>query len=98
MFVAEVVGNVWGTRKHCSLCDKRLLLVRAIDPFTEKHLGDAQMAVEYCTGSGPGSIVLVMDEGGSARSVLHDEKAPIRTVIVGIVDSVTSGGKVKKYE
>lgn len=98
MFVAEVVGNVWGTRKHCSLCDKRLLLVRAIDPFTEKHLGDAQMAVEYCTGSGPGSIVLVMDEGGSARSVLHDEKAPIRTVIVGIVDSVVSGGKVKKYE
>jgi microcompartment protein CcmK/EutM len=30
--------------------------------------------------------------------VLHDEKAPIRTVIVGIVDSVVSGGKVKKYE
>lgn len=98
MFVAEVVGNVWGTRKHCSLCDKRLLLVRPIDPQTETPLGDAQMAVEYVTGSGPGSIVLVMDEGGSARSVLHDEKAPIRTVIVGIVDSVVSGGKVKKYD
>jgi microcompartment protein CcmK/EutM len=89
MFVAEVVGNVWGTRKHCSLCDKRLLLVRPIDPL---------MAVEYGTGAGPGSIVLVLDEGGSARSVLHDEKAPIRTVIVGVVDSVTSGGKVKKYD
>lgn len=99
MFVAEVVGNVWGTRKHCSLCDKRLLLVRPIDPMTEKHVGDAVMAVEYGgTGAGPGSVVLVMDEGGSARSVLHDEKAPIRTVVVGIVDSVTSGGKVKKYD
>ena len=98
MFVAEVVGNAWGTRKHCSLCDKRLLLVRPIDPLTESPLGDALMAVEYGTGAGPGSIVLVMDEGGSARSVLHDEKAPIRTVVVGIVDSVSSGGQVKKYE
>ena len=72
MFIAEVVGNVWGTRKHKSLCDKRLLLVRPIDPMTEKHTGDAIMAVEYGTGAGPGSIVLVMDEGGSARSVLKD--------------------------
>ena len=98
MFVGEVIGNVWGTRKHKSLCDKRLLLVRPIDPMTEKPTGDAIMAVEYTTGAGPGSIVLVMDEGGSARSVLHDETAPIRTVIVGIVDSVSSGGKVKKYD
>ena len=98
MFVAEVVGNVWGTRKHGSLCDKRLLLVCPIDPLTEERTGDAVMAVEYGTGAGPGSVVLVLDEGGSARSVLHDEEAPIRTVIVGIVDCVTSGGKVKKYE
>ncbi len=98
MFVAEVVGNAWGTRKHGSLCDKRLLLVRPIDPLTEKPLGDAVMAVEYGTGAGPGSVVLVMDEGASARSVLKDEAAPIRTVIVGIVDSVVSGGKVKKYD
>ncbi|OGS40717.1 MAG: hypothetical protein A2506_02485 [Elusimicrobia bacterium RIFOXYD12_FULL_66_9] len=98
MFVAEVIGNVWGTRKHKSLCDRRLLLVRPIDPLTEKPLGDAQMAVEYGTGAGPGSIVLVMDEGGSARTVLKDEAAPIRTVIVGVVDSVSSGGKGHRYE
>ncbi len=98
MFVAEVVGNVWGTRKHASLRDRRLLLVRPIDPLTEAPLGDATMAVEYGTGAGPGSVVLVMDEGGSARSVLKDEKAPIRAVVVGIVDAVTSGGKVKRYE
>ena len=97
MFIAEVVGNVWGTRKHKSLCDKRLLLVRPIDPMTEKHTGDAIMAVEYGTGAGPGSIVLVMDEGGSARSVLKDEEAPIRTVIVGLVDAVVSGGVTKKF-
>lgn len=98
MFVAEVVGNVWGTRKHPGLENRRLLLVRPIDPLTEKPLGDAQLAVECGVGAGPGSIVLVMDEGGSARGVLKDEKAPVRTVVVGIVDSVTSGGKVHKYD
>ncbi|MBI5246652.1 MAG: EutN/CcmL family microcompartment protein [Elusimicrobia bacterium] len=97
MFIAEVVGNVWGTRKHASLNDRRLLLVRPIDPLTEKHTGDAIMAVEYGTGAGPGSVVLVMDEGGSARSVLKDAEAPVRTVIVGLVDSVVSGGTTKKF-
>ncbi len=97
MFIAEVVGNVWGTRKHASLAKHRLLLVRPIDPLTEKHTGDAIMAVEYGTGAGPGSVVLVMDEGGSARGVLKDEGAPVRTVIVGLVDSISSGGAVKKF-
>lgn len=96
MTIAEVVGNVWGTRKHKSVTDKRLLLVRPIDPLTEKPLGDAQMALDT-VGAGPGSIVLLLDEGGSARSVLKDEAAPVRTVIVGIIDSVSSAGKVKKY-
>ena len=98
MFIAEVIGNVWGTRKHESLGDRCLLLVRPIDPLTEKPLGDAQIAVEYGTGAGPGSIVLVLDEGASPRSVLKDEAAPVRTVIVGVVDSVSSGGKVHTYD
>jgi ethanolamine utilization protein EutN len=98
MFVAEVVGNVWGTRKHAGLENRRLLLVRPIDPMTEKPLGDAQMAVECGVGAGPGSIVLVMDEGGSARSVMKNDGAPVRTVIVGIVDSVSSGGRIHKYD
>jgi microcompartment protein CcmK/EutM len=98
MFVGEVVGNVWGTRKHKGVENRRLLLVRPIDPMTGKPLGDAQMAVECGVGAGPGSVVLVMDEGGSARSVMKDETAPVRTVIVGIVDAVSSGGKVTKYD
>ncbi|MDE2489751.1 MAG: EutN/CcmL family microcompartment protein [Elusimicrobia bacterium] len=98
MFVGEVVGNVWGTRKHRSLDDRKLLLVRPIDPLTEAPLGPAAMAVEGGVGAGPGSIVLVVDEGGSARGVLGDKDAPVRTLIVGIVDAVTSGGKVKKYD
>lgn len=97
MFIAEVIGNVWGTRKHKSLENKRLLLVRPIDPITEAPIGDAIMAVENGLGAGPGSIVLILDEGGSARASLKDEAAPVRTVVAGIVDSVVSNGKVKNY-
>ena len=98
MFVGEVVGNVWATRKHKGLEERRMLLVRPIDPMTQKPLGDAQMAVEGGVGAGPGSIVLVMDEGSSARSVMKDDKAPVRTIVVAIVDAVSSGGKVQKYD
>ncbi len=97
MFIGEVVGNVWGTRKHPSLKDQRLLLVRPIDPLTGERIGDAVMAVDGGVQSGPGSIVLVVDEGGSARGILKDEAAPVRTVVCAVVDYVASGGKVKKY-
>lgn len=97
MFIGEVVGNVWGTRKHRSIAGKTLLLVRPIHPLSEEPLGDAVMAVEGGVGAGPGSVVLVLDEGGSARGILKDEAAPVRTVICAVVDHVVAGGKVKKY-
>ncbi len=97
MFIGEVVGNVWGTRKHPSLNGRRLLLVRPIEPLTGERIGDAVMALDGGVGSGPGSIVLVVDEGGSARGIIKDEGAPVRTVVCAIVDQVVSGGKIKRY-
>ncbi|MBI5211620.1 MAG: EutN/CcmL family microcompartment protein [Elusimicrobia bacterium] len=96
MIVAEVVGNVWASRKHPHLNGK-LLLVRPIDPLTGRPLGDAQMAVDGGVDAGPGSVVLVVDEGGSARAIIGDPKAPVRTVVCAIVDQINAGGKVKKY-
>ena len=97
MWVGEVIGNVWGVQKVPELEGKRLLLVRPIDPETEKPLGDALMALDGGVGAGPGSIVLVLDEGGSARMILDSKTAPVRAVICGIVDSVTVKGRDKKY-
>ncbi len=98
MFIGEVIGNVWGTRKHPSLEGKRLMLVRPIDPMTGESKGDAVMALDGGVGSGPGSVVLVVDEGGSARGILDNPEAPVRTIICGLVDQIVSGGKVKKYD
>ena len=97
MFSGEVVGNVWGTRKHPSLNGRRLLLVRPIAPLTGERIGDAVMALDGGVGSGPGSIVLVVDEGGSARGIINDEGAPVRAVVCAIVDQVVSGGRIKRY-
>lgn len=97
MFVGEVVGNVWGQYKHPSLHGKRLLLVRPIDPVTEEPLGEAVLAVDGGVDSGPGSVVLVVDEGGSARQILGDPEAPVRTVICGVLDKVAMKGRSKSY-
>ncbi len=98
MFIAKVVGNVWATRKHKELCNYKLLLVKAIDPYDPlKFSGETALAVDGGIGSGPGDVVLVVDEGGSARKVLGNPRSPVRTVICGIVDQVSSKSEVKKY-
>ena len=49
--------------------------------------GGYKLAVDS-VGAGVGETVLVLDEGNSARQLLEVEDAPVRTVIVGIVDAV----------
>ena len=39
-------------------------------------------------GARVGQTVLVEDEGNSARQILEDPKAPVRSLIVAIVDEV----------
>lgn len=87
MLVAKVIGNVWATRKHPALKNASLLLVKALDP-DGRPSGPATLALDGGQGAGPGDTVLVVDEGGSARKILKNPKAPVRTVIAGIVDEV----------
>ncbi|OGS30797.1 MAG: hypothetical protein A2218_08400 [Elusimicrobia bacterium RIFOXYA2_FULL_53_38] len=98
MFIAKVVGNVWATRKHQELKDCKLLLVKAIDPYDPgRFSGETTLALDGGLGAGPGNVVLVVDEGGSARKVLGNPKCPVRTVVCGIIDQVSSKNEVKKY-
>ncbi len=88
MFVAKVIGNVWATRKHPGLKNATLLLVKAVNPADGTPAGEAQLALDGNQGAGVGDTVLIVDEGGSARKILKNSKAPVRTVIAGIVDKV----------
>ncbi len=49
-------------------------------------------------GSGAGEAVLILDEGNSARQVLGMSTAPVRAVVVGIVDQLDVDGELVIHE
>ncbi|MFN8179375.1 MAG: EutN/CcmL family microcompartment protein [bacterium] len=91
MKLARVIGRVWATAKDPSLEGRKILLVRPVRP-DGAAAGEAYLAVDS-VGAGFGERVLVVDEGGSAGIVLSLPDPPIRTVVVGIVDSVEVGAE-----
>jgi microcompartment protein CcmK/EutM len=86
MKLARVKGNVVATIKHPGLQGRKMMIVQPIDPWG-KDLGDELVVIDTVQ-SGVGDRVLLLDEGGSARQIIHYNNAPIRCVIVGIVDHV----------
>lgn len=86
MFIARVIGEVVSTIKHPALTGRKLLVV---EKLTErgKPTGSSQLAVDSVS-AGEGDTVLVMDEGSSAALVTKMDNPPIRTIIVGVIDSV----------
>jgi microcompartment protein CcmK/EutM len=87
MTLATVVANVASTEKHPHYRGRKLLVVQPVDP-EGKPRGKSLLAVDGVQ-AGIGDLVLVVDEGGSARSVIGDEAAvTIRTAVCGIVDRI----------
>jgi microcompartment protein CcmK/EutM len=86
MFVAKVIGNVVSTIKHASLRGTKLLIVDKVGP-SGQALGESLLAVDS-VDAGVGDTVLVLDEGSSAALVTGLPNPPIRTVIVGVIDSI----------
>lgn len=87
MILGKVVGTVVSTVKHEKLIGHKLLTVQPVDPSGEPR-GRRIVALDSVQ-AGAGDLVLVCDEGNSARTILGDSMAPVRTMIVGIVDRVT---------
>lgn len=86
MILGKVRGQVVATIKHSAYQNRRMLLLDKISP-TGRPLGGYLVAVDSVDAT-VGQTVLVIDEGNSARQILGDASAPIRSVIVGIVDDV----------
>jgi len=74
----------------------KLLLVAPFDTEQGKTKGETVMAVDI-VGAGVGNIVLVSDEGNSARGMIGNSIAGIRTVVCGIVDETMVDGKHNKF-
>ena len=86
MEVGRVIGTVTATIKHSAYHEKRLLVVQQYDLNGQPN-GPVRIAVDY-VGAGEGDLVLIGGAPGVAAHVFGLEKAPIRDLIMGIVDHV----------
>jgi len=89
MLLGKVIGEIYSTINHEFYNGKKLLMVDKLTPSGEP-VGDYLIAVDS-VGSGVGETVLVIDEGNSARQVVKNKKAPIRSIIIGIIDEINLG-------
>lgn len=86
MKLARVLRHVVSTQKHPFYKGQKTFMVKALKlDGTEE--GSAFVAVDRVQ-AGIGDLVLLMQEGSSARFMFDDQEAPVRSVIVGIVDTV----------
>ena len=86
MKVAKVAGTVVSTINAPVFDGYRLLLCDYVAPDGSPS-GDYVIAVDV-VDAGAGETVLILDEGTGARQIVGETVAPIRAVVVGIVDDV----------
>jgi microcompartment protein CcmK/EutM len=86
MILARVTGTVVSTIHHPIVDGRKLLLAERLDS-NGRPTGGYLIAMDTI-GAGSGETVLILDEGTGARQILGDANAPIRSVVVGIVDAV----------
>jgi ethanolamine utilization protein EutN len=89
MFIARVVGDVVSSHRHENLGGHKLLLVRRLD--LDGNEEGAEVIALDVIGVGDGERVLVVQEGGSARTVFNDQKIPVQAVVVGVIDELQLG-------
>jgi ethanolamine utilization protein EutN len=87
MQLGVVQGEIYSTINHPFYDGKRLLIVDRIDE-TGEPTGNYLIAVA-AVDAGVGQTVLMIDEGNSARQIVGDSQAPIRSIIMGIVDEIS---------
>ncbi|MHA1565097.1 MAG: EutN/CcmL family microcompartment protein [Alphaproteobacteria bacterium] len=86
MILARITGSVVSTIHHPIVDGHKLLLADRLD-LNGKPTGGYLIALD-AIGAGQGEIVLILDEGTGARQILDDPNAPVRSIVVGIVDAV----------
>lgn len=89
MILGRITGNVVSTIHHPVVDGRKLLLAERLDQ-DGKPTGGYVIAMD-AIGAGMGETVIILDEGSGARQILEDDKAPIRSLVVGIVDTLELG-------
>jgi ethanolamine utilization protein EutN len=91
MKVARVAGTVVSTIQAPVFAGRRLLLCEVLG-LDGRPAGPTLIAVDT-VDAGAGEMVLLLDEGNSARQVLGQSPAPVRTLVVGVIDEWVVDGE-----
>jgi len=95
MHIARVIGTVVSTIKHKSYNNRKLLLVQRLE-LNNEPVGYPTIAIDY-VGAGVGDYVLVGSAPGLASTVFKLKKAPMRELIMGIIDKVETSETEKSF-
>ncbi len=90
MYIGRVTGTVVSTVKHSLFDGQKLMLVTRLNLD-----GSATTTYDICLDdvqAGVGDVVVVLDEGSSARQIIGKRgTGPARAIIVSIVDKIEMG-------
>ncbi len=84
MYLAKVIGKVVSIVKHPAYQHRTLLLIQPLSLKSEL-VRTPTIAVDY-VGAGEGDTVIIGAGPGVAQEVFGVEDAPIRELVMGIVD------------
>ncbi len=87
MFLAKVQKKIISTIKHPSYNGRTIYLVQPILPDGQAE-GDEWVAIDY-VGAGVGDVVICGGAPGVAKTVFNLKAAPIRTLIMAVVESIS---------
>ena len=86
MFLARIEKKVISVEKHPAYKGKTVFVVQPVLPDGTDD-GDEWVAIDY-VGAGVGDIVVCGGAPGVAKAVFNLDLAPIRTLIMAIVDKI----------
>ena len=90
MFLARIIKTVTSTVKHRAYEARIVYVIQPVMPDGE-DTGPEIVAVDY-VGSNIGDTVVCGGAPGVAKDVFNTDRAPIRTLIMAIVDKIENTG------
>ena len=93
MILANVIGNVWSTKKKDEISALRLLFVQPLGKDLKPD-GEVLVAADE-VGAGFGEMVIVTQGAPAMQAFSKEALIPIDAVVVGIVDNIDMADAAK---